>query len=649
MKPITQATPGGSNSCKRIWPLVITGLVTFTGAGLLMAAAPEPSVAPPARLEIISLKPNKILYNDKEGGTATVLLANPLDQAQEVTLKPGVYWDLEESLILAPVKVTVPAKGNASAQIPLPAPDSRWGREIRVEAEVNGAVVDTGRQFYGVNSDWMNMILIAFPRHAYLDHGMNIDEEPFSTYTTVSHWFAWAAGDYTCNAPEFDEWWSGQTGYHMFKKDIQEAIKKNHEKGVHCTFYNNSFSDGKAGLEWARQHPEWATFDRNGVPMVNGSDIALAKPYSDKATGSMGQVILNFYDPKVIEWGAKNVIESIKMFGWDGMFWDCGGCALFPGFSYDGQPSPHGQDPDQISCRDHRMFREIVRKEFPYFGIWINGDINFYRLPFWSSFGNGGGIPTYEDQMSAPSSCMLAEFRGHESPGTTYNNWRRCYDGYAEQRDAVTQRFGTPVTAGYTAAYWSWPTENHLGALYLATQMHPCNCHQPGTWPATQFMTRYSALVWNRDSKIIKDAEKVFTVEKSRSVWWEKSAYRRPTPKGEDLMVHLVAAPETETVDIKRQEIPPATVCKVTLTVPDGKKVKSVWVLEPRQLPLDHGGAPAVMSVEPDGKTYAHKTGSLCRTGPSQIELKPVIKGNLATVELPPFIYYSLVVFRLEK
>jgi hypothetical protein len=244
---------------------------------------------------------------------------------------------------------------------------------------------------------------------------------------------------------------------------------------------------------------------------------------------------------------------------------------------------------------------------------------------------------------------MLAEFRHHEQPGSTFNNWRRCYDSYAEQRDAVTQRYGTAVTAGYTAAYWSWPTESHLGALYLATQMHPCNCHQPGTWPATQFMTRYSAILWQPDVKTIKEPEKLFAVETARPIWWEKSVYRRPVAKGEDLLVHLVNSPETETVDIKREIVPPAAACKVTLTIPEKKKVRSVWVLEPRTKPLDDGGATATMTLEPDGKTWAHKTGSLCRTGPSQVELKPVINGDRATVEVPPFHYYSLVVFRLEK
>ena len=144
-----------------------------------------------------------------------------------------------------------------------------------LQAGVPRHTVDVGRQFFGVNSDWMEMILISFPRrHDNLLKSI----EPFSTYTTLEHWFAWAPGDFTENAPKYNEWYSGQAGYHMFKDKIREAIRKNHEKGIHCTFYNNAFSGGKAGLEWARKHPEWVCRRRDGSPMLSGSAIAMTKP-----------------------------------------------------------------------------------------------------------------------------------------------------------------------------------------------------------------------------------------------------------------------------------------------------------------------------------------------------------------------------------
>ena len=589
----------------------------------LLSLAASLALAAEPRLEIISVKPNKIVYDDGEAGKATIRLSNPLAQPLEVTLRSTLYWDLDSAKPLDPVAVTVPAQGEAKAEVSWGQPVSKWGHEVRVEAVVNGQVVDTGRQFFGVNSDWIDMVIVA-----NLWDWAQGDEWPFITYTNLSHWFAWAPGDFTENAPKYDEWWSGQGGYHMFKKDIQASIQACHATGVHCTFYDNSFSNGAAGVEWARKHPEWVSRDRTGLPKVSGSALNLAKDPSDKATGAEGFVLLDSYDPEMVKWGAQNAIDSVKMFGWDGLFWDCGGPCLFPGYSYDGQPAPHGKDGNEISARNYKLFTDTVRKEYPHFAIWINGDVSFYKLPFWSTFGNGGGEATMKSAFSTPNSAMLCEFRGHEEPGTEFNNWRRCYDRYAEQRDTITQTLGSPVTAGYTwghdgsgdkgpkvtASRNYWTTGNHLSALYLSTQMHTTANPNFALYPGTQFMCRYSGLLWGRDVRVIKDPQSLFTVETSRPVWWEKGVYRRPRAGGEDVIVHLANVPETETVDIYRVPDPPAATATVTLTVPAGQRLQSVYAMQMRGWQADPGGA-AVKYESKDGK-WLHTTGSVCRSGP---------------------------------
>ena len=634
-------------------------LIGWSTAAAVLACTAEANPAPPApRVEIVSVKPDKIVYSDGEAGRFTVRVANPLQEPQTVTLRSTLKWDLEESRPLPPVTLTVPPQGEATVTNALPRPVSRWGHEVCVDAVVNGQTTDTGRQFFGVNSDWMDLAIVMneWPHTV-------ADESPFIQYTTLQHWFAWAPGDYVGNAPPYDEWYSGQTGYHTFKKDIQKTIAECHRAGIHCTFYNNSFSNGKEGVEWARRHPEWVCRERNGMPKLSGSAFALALPPTNKATGADGYVQIDFYDRKCIEWGVQNVLDSIRMFGWDGMFWDCGGCALFPGFSYDGQPTPHGQDPDRHSARNFRLFIKGVRREFPSFAFWYNGSIEFYKLPFWSSFGNGGGIPTYETQMSAPNSCMLAEFRAHEAPGTEFSNWRRCYDAYARERDAITQPFGTPVTAGYTWGYDAsgdkgpkvqasrayWVAGNHLSALYLATQMHTTSNPNPSLWAGTQFMTRYSGLLWGRDVKIIPAPRDLLDVSVSRPVWWEKSVYRRPTRQGDDIVVHLVNVPETETVDIYRAPDPPAAAGRITLTIPPHRQLRSAWALQMRGYVDDgnRGGAP--YRAEWRGEKLVHTSGSACRFGPLQTALTARMEGDKATVDIPPFLFHQAIVFRLEK
>ncbi len=614
--------------------------------GLCVLATPE--------VEIISIRPNKIVYPDGEAGKAAVLLTSALPAAQAVTLRATLIWDMEQSKSLPAVTVTVPAKGSASAEVAWPAPAARYGHELRVDACIGEKVVDTGRQFFGVHRDWMELVVVAneYPNIA-------LDEWPFYSYTTLNHWFAWAPADYAGNVPTTESWYAGQVRWKQTKQGIIDSVKTCQSAGVHCTFYNNSFTNGSVGVEWARRHPEWVVRERNGQPLLSGSPFAMALPPTDEKAGGEGFVQIDFSDRKSIEWGAQNVLDSVTMFGWDGMFWDCSGCYVFPGFSWDGQATPHGQNPDALSARNFTLFHSLVRQKHPAFGVWINGAIEGYTEPFWSRFGNSGGLATMEAQLREPQTALLSEFRHHESPGTHFNNWARTRDAYLSQRDAITQRFGTPVVVGYTwpgygygetnqksfeAARYTWVASNHLMALYLASQMHPATNPNPPMWAGTQFMTRYSGFLWSRDLKALPDAKACFSVTATRPVWWEHYAYRRPTAAGEELLLHLVNVPETETVDILRQADPPAASGTVTLTLPPGATLNGAWALQMRGY---------VANANRGGEAYRaaagkHVAGSIVRAGPSQVRLTPKVEGGKVTVTVPPFRYHTLLVFRLE-
>lgn len=588
-------------------------------------------------VEITAVRPNKILYPEGEAGTASVTLATAQPAAQAVTLRATLLWGIDQSRALPEQVVTVPAKGSATAELAWAAPVARYGHELRVEALVNGAVTDTGRQCFGVHRDWMELVTVAneYPNIERTDW-------PFFSYTNLQHWFAWAPGDYAGNAPATEEWYAGQVRWKITKRGITDAVARDHALGIHCTFYNNSFSNGAAGLEWARRHPEWVVRERNGQPLLGGSPFAAARPITEESTGGMGMVQIDFSDVKCAEWGAKNVLDSIAMFGWDGMFWDCGGCYVFPGFSWDGRPTPHGQNPDALTARNFTRFHSLVRQQYPAFGVWINGAIESFSEPFWSRFGNGGGLPTLEATMRQPQTALLSEFRGHESPGTQFNNWVRARDAYLAQRDAITQRYGAPVVCGYTwpgygfgeanqkdyeGARYTWTASNHLMALYLASQMHIATNPNPAMWPGTQFMTRYSNYLWARDLRALPEATARFAVAMSRPVWWEHYAYRRATPAGEELLLHLVNVPETETVDILRTTDPPPASGTVTVALPPGGVLKGAWALRMRDY------------------TPGRAT---CRLGPSQVALVAKVDGVSATVTVPPFPYHTLLVFRVE-
>jgi hypothetical protein len=109
-----------------------------------------------------------------------------------------------------------------------------------------------------------------------------------------------------------------------------------------------------------------------------------------------------------------------------------------------------------------------------------------------------------------------------------------------------------------------------------------------------------------------------------------------------------VNVPETETVDIFRVPDPPTATAQVTLTLPTGKRLKSVAAMQMRPYvdAANLEGTP--FKIENREGKWVHTTGSWCRSGPSQVALEAKVNGDQVTVAVPAFLFHTMLVFRLE-
>jgi hypothetical protein len=143
-------------------------------------------------------------------------------------------------------------------------------------------------------------------------------------------------------------------------------------------------------------------------------------------------------------------------------------------------------------------------------------------------------------------------------------------------------------------------------------------------------MTRYSDLLWATDIEPVEAAQ-VFSVRGERPLWWERSGYakrekqERPGVSRTWYLLHLVNTPTTEKPVWSLPDDPPAaTAVEVGLRAAGHAVVEKAWALRPYE-----------WGEEPHAP--------LC------VELPTHADPEATGVNLPPFRYYTLVVFQVRE
>ena len=280
-----------------------------------------------------------------------------------------------------------------------------------------------------------------------------------------------------------------------------------------------------------------------------------------------------------------------------------------------------------------RGVREIVRAKYPHVALWYNGS-----LPKPQDFRYQAYTASLQDRNCA----TLHETQGSQlfDPNFVGHQWRSFYEMLLGSRLTLARAsdIGDPALASgfvynvdmsrhlgpekFAASRGTWTTANHLGAIMLALRVHPCFTDGTIFRPSTQFMTRYSALLWDRDLRAVPEAWKRLNVESNREVWWEDTVCTREAGGFRDTLVHLVNCPEQEEIDPAVTSDPePARYVEVEFTPPTDPAQMECWALQP------YGYDDPVRE-------------------PRQVQLTPQVEQGTVTVELPPFTYYTLLVLR---
>ena len=617
------------------------------------------------KVTITDIRSNKVRYDENENATTVAKIANMTDTEQKGTLVALMHLDIDTVREITRTSFTIPAGQTKEWRFSYSVGPETYGRGIEVQfVDGSGSIVDRWQEYYGVAAEWFRI-----QQHNYNGQMKSYTVDPWTTYYNQRHYFAneptdWGVQTDWCK--NLEQYYSGQTRYHINMAARLAEMAWFRERGVMGTFYQTFAYCGQMGYEVIRQNPEFALYDPNGQfavdpvyggypnpfelasPMEIGPKRKVTKPYLDRKLTYWQHGVANYAMEDAIVFMTEAIKKQAEFLHCDGIYID-GNLGVWRGYGYDGEPNvPSGKYEDfvALNARNHRLFSEMLKKDNPLFGTWYNwtkGAVEYYvkksGLTFYMGSGGDAEVDPSDDSLRAATgwkNVMLldetvSQFR--EGEGDEHYPGRHL-EHLCKNRDDMVQGYGANIIIGYTGNFtvsqdapgldrWGWSTHNYFGAQLIATQHHFVSWFVPSLRPTIQFMTRYSRLIWAPDIKVVQDAEKIVAVKSPEEAWWKRLVYRRDTGDGYDLIIHLVRIPPYGKWDLKWVDEPkPLTGVSITADTGTGK-VQSVYAFRPYYFEEEQ------QAVEK--------------------KLAPTVAGGKVTVEIPPFRYHTMVVLRVKK
>jgi len=614
--------------------------------------------ARPDTVTITRIRSSKVRYIENEAATTTATIVNKKADAVSGTLRARMILDLDTVRDIDGRPFSLAPGEEKEWTFSYNVGPETYGRAIEVEfADSDGRTLDSWQEYYAVAAEFFRV-----HQHSYQTATEYWPADVFIFYFNQSHYFAAEPTDFGIQSHEAEVYKSGQAGYRISVPARKAQIAYNKQVGVATSYYVTGAFGGQMGYEQARQHPEYVLYDANGQwavdpiyggypnPMELASPLEVGpkrkelkiKPYLDREYSPWQHVAVNMASEDAVTWGLERMKKYADAWGFDGIYWD--GClGVWAGYGYDGTrnvPSGKYEDYVALGARNHRLFNQILKRDDPNFGTWLNWGLEGSTGDFARSHGItiwlGSGVEgdPLDDNVRAATDAKNVMLLDEVSRFSGYD-YRKLLDQRLRSRDHYVQKYGASHTIGYASigvdmhepgpTKWGWPAWNYILSQLIATQSHFASFFIPSHRPSLQFMTRYSRFIWARDIKALTpdEAQRVMHVSTSEAVWWKRLVYERKTETGRDLIVHLVRIPPTEKVDFN-------------------------WADEPRCLEN------ATITVDTGNATL--QTAQACRPyhyeDPQQVvqtRLAADARAGKAIVVVPPFRYHTMVVFRFAN
>jgi len=591
------------------------------------------TIRPVRRVAIGTVWPGKILYRTGEEAKGSVAVYNGTDKARSVTLRCTLESDLDQVRSIKEEKLQLAAGVRQEVPVTWNTGKEEYGFALAAAiVGADGKTVSRRREYFSVADNLWKVGITQSGRGCHVPHGPGPNEaHPLArikegeqrlaavlakppppvywNYSNYAEFYAWSPDDFFCLAPKADYWYSGTGNYTMGKRHLQLAIQWLHRRGMRATMYVNPFSCGYRGDEVLRQHPEWFVYGKNGQ-LATGSYYEKklqiggrhpdSSPWDLKMSWYALTLNVNITTLEPVDAHVEQMVRAQKMFGWDGVRFDnftyrAGGYD-FQGKKIDkNDPKRRGE----LEVRAWAHMRDSVWKRLgPDFVVGNNCD---YEL-------RNRGEAAWEELCRKGQLLMEEVPRSSWNPRSATNRWQDFMATYHKAGEVVRGLGGHHLIIGFDKQY---PVDHLYQTIFTyAGRTHPYGRYHSETLPLgdyAQFMTRYSALLWDIERvKALPNPEERVSVQSSRPVWWREYASVRTAPGGKrQYILHLINPPVQERVytDPTNKVPAPQTGVTVSLKPQGGERIGRAWeltadpVLRQTTLPLARKGKQVSVTV----------------------------------------------------
>ncbi len=521
---------------------------------------------------------------------SSIVITNYLPTPQRVTLELAAVTRLDKVRPLHSWALELPAQSSRTVEHTWSVGQEEFGRQVQATLRQGQRVLDQAEEYFGVSR---NIWLVGnnAAHGGYYEPGKYSFYLPNPTEPVVGylHWsalctpelikkwfqthtdgkyvnviekFSWPPDLFSDLTPETETWRSGQGSYYESKSMLRELIRQAHTRGIKVTSYAYLVGGGPPAYEFARRHPDLMSYRRDGRLWQARFNTKWFEDWPDAGYGVWARIMPNCAQPEVMDTHIREMIESVKMFGWDGVRYDShpGMVTIHPDLEGNLVPPP-GADQDELSAANIRSTKDRVHAVYPDFGFGYN----------WGPIYERRGVKTpqsYAAALAGGGMRLNEQVIGAGEPEHLGHIWKEYARIYAEDASHTISLGGH---------YWIMRLKLgnrmdvlHQAALSLAARSHLYNGPLgPTTFgDLAQFVTRYSYFLWDPALEPVAEPDQLFTVEADRPPIWQPFVYQRQTPEGSQIIMHLVNTPVFEEVGANTEELVPPPVA-VTIRLRD--------------------------------------------------------------------------------